>query len=105
MWKTRSKQRRFSNDKYDFVLKHLSSIWENDDVVFVNNEPFVDSPFGFSLEHKRFFLRAKELLSGGLGGISVIVCSSSGYSSSVIGSSSNRGLFINEKIIFVVEHK
>ena len=75
-----------SNKHFPLVVKHLSVLWDNDSVVFVDGSSGDKSPAGFMSHSDSFVDRSRGLLSGGLGACRFIVCSESGFSVPVLGS-------------------
>ena len=91
-----------SEDSFHIVAKYLSSLWDDDGVVFIHMPSFNQSPHGFMSDSDVFLNRSKGLLSSGLGGCRIIVCSDSGASVPVLGSSSKRELVFDDGVDFDV---
>jgi len=91
---------RVSDGCFSLVVKHLSKLWDNDSVVFVDRSNEGRAPDGFISDSDRFADRARGLLSGGLGSCQVIVCSDSGVSVPVLGSGNTGSLMFDENVDF-----
>jgi len=89
---------RVSDDCFGLILQHLSLFWNRDDFVFVDGSSFGDAPVGFVSDSGRFLDRSRCLLSDGLGGCVVVVCSDSGIDVPVLGSKSEGRLLVNEAL-------
>ena len=91
---------RVSDESFQLVVKHLSGLWDNNSVVFVDRSSGGKSPAGFISDSDRFTKRSKGLLSNGLGECQIIVCSDSGTSVPVLGSGNMDSLVFDKNVSF-----
>ena len=89
------------DEHFGLITKYLSSLWDDDAVVFVSDyNSAVLAPVGFLSSEKFFFQRAKECLSGGVNNIKTIVCSSGGFVLPVVGTGGRQQLDFNDRVSF-----